>query len=514
MKGIGSKQPESNRSALGLTGSKQSESDGIGLIRMGAMRTQIGLKMTGLLQFGAIALVFLCGMLSITMFAQEPPETEEPQGPPPVMIRSSLSAESGIYVGQKVRLYVEVLTNTWFAKAPQFPELRMPHAICLELSQFGVNFSERIEGQTYAAQRKEYVIYPQRALRYSVPSLTVNITYARPGEEHGEITLNSPPQEFEARAPKEAEGVDYFVTTPRLRVEEEYDRSFDDIKVGDSLMRTISMIADDSVGMLLPPLNFGVTEGLSVYPASPRMEDESNRGVNIGKRFESVTYVMEKEGDYRLPEIVIHWFDPQNEKLHTETLPAVEFAVAANPELEEEMLAFLEEEEAETKEELTASTKKPLDIKNIVYFILAFLLLIAALVIFIIPYLKRFLAWWKRRRSIRAESEKAYFKRLHKSCKKDDPREIMKSLLNWLDKVYPGPGAATVDEFASRSGDLELQVVTAGLKNELYGKFDSDESQEKWSGRDFYRTISQARKNLIKKTKLVAKTSGLQPLNP
>jgi len=505
---------ESNGITLGPSGLRRGESNVIERIRMGAMRIQIGLKMKRLLQVGPIALILLCGILSITIFAQETSESEEPQGPPPVMIRSNLSAEPGIYVGQKVRLYVEVLTDTWFAKAPQFPELRMPHAICLELSQFGVNFSERIEGETYAAQRKEYVIYPQRALRYSIPSLTVNITYARPGEEHGEITLNSPPQEFEARVPKEAEGVDYFVTTPRLRVQEEYDRSFDDIKVGDSLMRTISMIADDSVGMLLPPLNFGVIEGLSVYPASPRMEDESNRGVNIGKRFESVTYVMEKEGDYRLPEIVIHWFDPQNEKLHTETLPAVEFAVAANPELEEEMLAFLEEEETEAEEEIAATKKRPLDIKNILYLGLALSLLAAAIMIFIVPYLKRFFFWGQRRRSIQAESEKAYFKRFQKSCKKGDSKEVLQRLLDWLDKVYPGPGAATVDEFASRSGDLELQALTAGLKSELYGRFDSDESQEKWSGRDFYRTISQVRKNLIKKTKFVAKTSRLQPLNP
>lgn len=450
----------------------------------------------------------------MSVLAQEPPETEEEQGSPPVIIRSSLSPETGVYVGQKVRLFVEVLTNTWFAKAPQFPELRIPHAICLELSQFGVNFSERIEGETYAAQRKEYVIYPQRAARYSVPSLTVNITYARPGEEPGKVTLLSPPQEFKARVPDEAKGVDYFVTTPQLRVKEEYDRSFDDLKVGDSLTRTVSMIADDSVGMLLPPLDFGAIEGLSIYPASPRMEDESNRGVTTGKRFESATYFMEREGEYTLPEINIYWYDPQNEELKTETLPAVDFSVAANLDLEEEMLAFLEDEEKNLEAEIGTAKKRPLDIKNILYLILAVSLLVAALAIFIIPYLKRFMTWWRKRRSILAESEEAYFKRFRKACRKSNPKEAMQSLLNWLDKVYPGPGAATIDDFAGQSGDLELQVLTAGLKSELYGKSGIDEPQEKWSGRDFYRTVSQERKHIIKKARVVAKPSGLQPLNP
>jgi hypothetical protein len=475
--------------------------------RVGLMKTRLGL-------IRIIGSIFLFVIIATSSLAQEPPEPDEQQGPPPVMIRSSLEPETGVYVGQKVRLHVEVLTNTWFAKAPQFPELRIPHAICLELSQFGVNFSERIEGETYAAQRKEYAIYPQRAERYSVPSLTVDITYARPGEPHGEVTLNSPPQVFEARVPDAVKGVDYFVTTPQLRVQEEYDRSFDDLKVGDSLTRTITMIADDSVGMLLPPLDFGLTEGLGVYPASPRMEDESNRGVYTGKRFESVTYVMEKEGDYTLPEITIHWFDLQSEELKTETLSAVELSVAVNPDLEQEMLTFLEEEDVEPEEEIAATQKRSLDVKSLLYLILALALLFAALWIFLIPYLKRCVAWWKRRRSIQAESEEAYFKRFRKSCNKGDPKEIMQGLLTWLDKIYPGPGAATIDDFVRRADDLELQALAAGLKDELYGKSDIDESYTEWSARDFYRTVSQARKRLMKKEKGKVKPFGLQPLNP
>ena len=531
MNGVITRRIESKCIRLAQTVLRRINSNLIGLIRIGLMQNRtnqtklrginfkwIYLNWTDLRRIvlnwiGLTALVFLIGITAISSLAQEPPESKEPEGPPPVMIRSSLEPETGVYVGQKVRLHVEVLTNTWFAKAPQFPELRIPHAICLELSQFGVNFAERIEGETYAAQRKEYAIYPQRAERYSVPSLIVDITYARPGEPHGEVTLNSPPQVFEAQIPEKAKGVDYFVTTPHLQVNEEYDRGFDDLKVGDSLTRSITMIADDSVGMLLPPLDFGLTEGLGVYPASPRMEDESNRGVYTGKRFESVTYVMEKEGDYTLPEITIHWFDLQNEKLKTETLPGVKFSVAANPDLEQERLAFLEEEE-EAKEEIAATQKRPLDVKSLLYLILALALLFAALWIFLIPYLKRCVAWWKRRRSIQAESEEAYFKRFRKSFNKGDPKEIMQGLLTWLDKIYPGPGAATIDDFVRRADDLELQALAAGLKDELYGKSDIDESYTEWSARDFYRTVSQARKRLMRKEQFKTKPTGLQPLNP
>jgi hypothetical protein len=123
-------------------------------------------------------------------------------------------------------------------------------------------------------------------------------------------------------------------------------------------------------------------------------------------------------------------------------------------------------------------------------------------------------AWWKRRRSIQAESEEAYFKRFRKSCNKGDPKEIMQALLTWLDKIYPGPGAATIDDFVRRTDDLELQALAKGLDDELYGKQEIDESHTEWSARDFYRTVSQARKRLLKKEKSKVKPFGLQPLNP
>jgi hypothetical protein len=466
--------------------------------------------------FRAAVRIILCvlGLFAFSLSAQESTDTTESKEPAPVMIRSSVEPETGAYVGQKVRLHVDVMTNTWFPQAPQFPELRIPGAICLELSQFGINFTERIEGETYAVQRKEYVIYPQRAEQYSTPSLTVDIVYARPGQPHGEASLNSPTQTFTARIPEQAKALDYFVTTPRLQVNETYDRQFDGLKVGDSVKRTVTMTADDSVGMLLPPLEFSGTEGLAVYTTAPRMEDESNRGVYTGRRIESATYVMEKEGEYSLPEISIFWFDIQNKQVRTEILPAVSFAVAANPDLEEEMLAFLDEEEPEVEEQITATIKKTLDIKNLVYLIIAIIILLAALWIFIIPFLKRLLAQLKRRKILGAESEKAYFKHFRGACRSGNPNAIMNCLMAWLDRAYKGRGTATLERFLKETYSPELAKQIEQLMTRLYGVERGEVSQKKWSGRVFFKSVARARRKILKSEKVKAGATGLNPLNP
>jgi len=462
----------------------------------------------------ALCLFGLLGLFAITFSAQEPAETREAEEPAPVMIRSSVEPGTGVYVGQKVKLNVDVMTNTWFPKAPQYPELRIPGAICLEMSQFGINFTERIEGETYAVQRKAYVIYPQKAEQYSVPSLTVEIVYARPGQPHGKASLNSPIQTFTARIPEQAEGLDYFVTTPRLQVAEEYDRKFDGLKVGDSIKRSVAMTADDSVGMLLPPLEFSSAEGLAIYPAAPRMEDESNRGVYTGRRIESVTYLMEKEGEYTLPEISIFWFDIQSQTIKTEILPAVNFSVAANPDLEQEMLAFLDEEEEELEKESTATQKKQLNIKNVVYLILAIGIVFAALSIFIIPFLKRLFAWRRRRKQLQAKSEKAYFKHFRAACRSGNPSSIMNSLMAWLNRTYKGYGAATLERFLKEADTSELTKKSEQLMMRLYNPEHSDTSHEEWSSKLFFKSMARARKKLLREEKVKIRATRLKPLNP
>ena len=456
----------------------------------------------------------LCLCVHISVSAQVPVTSHEPTEPKPVIVRSSLDPATGAYVGQKVKLYIEVMTNTWFTKAPQYPELRIPHAICLELSQFGTNYTERIQGETYAIQRKEYVIYPQRAEQYRVPALAVDIVFARPGESAGEVTLSSSALEFDARIPKQAQGVDFFVCTPRLQVQERYDRGFEDMKVGDSVTRTITMTADDSVGMMLPPIYFGPIEGLSVYPKAPKTENTSNRGEYTGTRIESATYVMEEVGSYVLPEIKIFWFDLRSDTLRVEILEAVQFSIAANPDLDIEMLAFLEEEETETDEEISSAVKRRIDVKNLLYLALAILGVSAALWIFLFPFVKKTCAWWKRNKQRKAESEEAYFRHFRKACRRGDGRQIMQRLLNWLDKIHPGPGEATVEEFVQLADDMELKALAAGLKEELYGESESDESYPSWQAVDFYNSVAKARKHLLNEKKARGKPTGLQPLNP
>ena len=63
-----------------------------------------------------------------------------------VRVDAYAEPDGNIYLGQRVRLIVDIRTDTWFTRAPRYPELKLDRAIALMPEGFGVNFTERERG--------------------------------------------------------------------------------------------------------------------------------------------------------------------------------------------------------------------------------------------------------------------------------------------------------------------------------------------------------------------------------
>ena len=53
--------------------------------------------------------------------------------------------------------------------------------------------------------------------------------------------------------------------------------------------------------------------------------------MRVGKRVESVTYALQRAGEYRLPAIDIDWWDTVASTVRRASLPELVLSVAANP---------------------------------------------------------------------------------------------------------------------------------------------------------------------------------------
>ena len=85
------------------------------------------------------------------------------------LIRAQIETDSPVMVGETVTLRVDVLTPSWFPRAPRFPAaLHVENAVAVFDESFRVNLSEPIGGNTWAGIRRHYLIYPQLAGDYTV----------------------------------------------------------------------------------------------------------------------------------------------------------------------------------------------------------------------------------------------------------------------------------------------------------------------------------------------------------
>ncbi|MFT5696016.1 MAG: hypothetical protein ACI9QQ_001995 [Myxococcota bacterium] len=244
-----------------------------------------------------------------------------------VYVEPASDGESRVMLGQQTRLFVEILTDTWFSTAPRYPELSIGGAIILPPEQLGTNFTEQINGTTHSGQRRGYVIYPQRIGQLVVPSFEISLAIATEGRSSAPLALRTPAQRIEVIAPPDVETLTGFFTTPRLEVHDTWDKPLEDLEVGFAIKRTVRLSGEQMLGMLLPKLVFEAPEGIAVYADAPRVHDRINRGQYRGERRQTVTYVLQEPGTYELAPVELQWWDPVQEELRSATLSTPEFHV-------------------------------------------------------------------------------------------------------------------------------------------------------------------------------------------
>ncbi len=443
-----------------------------------------------------LSIAVLLAVAAIPLVAQETSEGGAQAEPQP-FARSRLEPGDRVTVGQSLTIVVEVLVPTWFTGAPSFPSLDVGDAIAI-FEDRGINFTERIEGETWAGQSRSYQVYPQRSGEFEIAAIPVRVRYMSPSSgPRGEKTVSPPPVRFNAIVPPGAEDLSYFISTTELAIEQSFDREPGTLKVGDAFIRTITITVKDALSMVIPPLPLDAAPGLAVYPDPPEVwEKGGERGQQIvGIRVERTTYVAEKAGDYQLAPLELSWWDVQSERMQTSNLPALDFYVEPNPGLMAEIPLPPEdaiESPAGAKSKARVSLLEllrrwgiPLTFAWLIFWLLSRLWRRYQ------PALSRQLADSRRRRR---ESEAVYFARFRRAVRSDDPRSTWNELAAWLDRIHRGPGAATIRAFVEASGDSALERQAEALEELLFARREGVESG--WSKRSFYRAVSNARRKL------------------
>jgi len=425
-----------------------------------------------------------------------------------VLIRARVEPAQ-VFVGQKVTLSVDVMTKTWFADAPAFPDvLDVENAIVIPPGPFGVNSSRVMDGDRYAVQTKKYSIIPTGIGRFTVPSFGVRLVVAREDASRSpEIVLKTPNLAFETRVPEAARGLGLVVSTPRLEIREHWSRGLDRLKVGDSVTRTLTTTIENSAAMLAPVPEFDAPEGVALYPQRPILKDERNRGEMRGSRVDRVVYTLEAEGAFDLAEIVIHWWEPGTGNLHREVLPGVHFEVEANPELVVETFGPEEGAENEATEPQGNGFQEMVDLLR--PWVAVALFLAVAFLLFRRP-LRAALKAWTGLRSKGAE-EKKRFRDFKRTARQGRARSTVKALIPWLDSWRVDGKPGSLGFLVQTSGDPVLKAQIEALESAAFADVSGD---AQWDPSLLIKRVSVVRSRGSGKKPTGPSVGGLPELNP
>jgi hypothetical protein len=441
---------------------------------------------------GALAFATLTAIASAQSPAPDPTATVT-LDPPRVM------------VGQKTTLVVTVLAPNYMPAPPVIPDFQVRNAVTRSLG--AVNQTETRDGVTFAGIRYEFAIYPQEAGNYALASQPVTVTYAVDPPNTRKVDIALPRQTFEAFIPDAAQDLDPFVAAESLTVEQKIERSSQDLKVGDSIKRTVTMKGAGTPAMLLPPPEFAKIDGLALYPDQPVLQDnfDQRSGALSATRTDDATYMLQRAGDYTLPAINFAWWNARDSKIERARADAVTLHVADNP--------------AWRASAPGATPASGWNWHAPVFWLLDhwLLTLVALLVVGAIAWVAPAAARTIKqrvatRRASQLASEAWSFEQLRAAIHRRDAEKAYFALLDWLRRFGHETSVGSVEALKRSAQDAVLNREISAIETNLFGP--QDALSVAWSPRRLLKRVTIARRRLRRSAAVTAESLLPDGLNP
>ena len=222
-----------------------------------------------------------------------------------------------VSVNEQVILNIEVATPRWLTGGTRIGSIEIPNVIAKQRNQLATNYTERVGGTTWSRQRWEVTLYPMTSGEFVIPTVPVRVQVSAPDGSNVGGTLYTQPIKFEASLPSGllSDESPWFAATD-VNVEQQWQRSNDELKVGDAITRTVTIKAKDSLSVLLPDvLNNESTQQYQAYPQPNRLNDTQERGDYRSSRMEESVYVIQQGGEFTLPDFSFQWWNSKNQRL-------------------------------------------------------------------------------------------------------------------------------------------------------------------------------------------------------
>ncbi|PTU74870.1 BatD family protein [Pseudomonas mangrovi] len=414
----------------------------------------------------------------------------------PIFIDASLDSES-VYVQAQALLTLRIFHSVSLYDDSSLTPLQVADARVEQLGE-PRTYEQIVNGVRHGVIELRYAIFPLKSGQLTLPSQVFSATPVlrnrnelnpfgpRPGtltrvrSPQIPLTVKPIPAGYPQGAP--------WLPARSLTLEESWNPSPEALLVGDSLTRTLRVVAEGLASVQLPPLKQPDLAGLRNYPDQPRLDDSQGDGGITGSREESLALVPTRSDSFVLPDVELFWWNTESDRLERAILAPRTLNVADNPQLDDPR---------------SAAPEPPTNVEQVLLWPwqLGNLLLACSTLL-------GFALWWRARRQPAVQrsaqsgpSPRTLLDEIKRACQANDPHATRQALDAWA-RQFP----ETLAEMAARYAPLSDALD--GLNGALYS-----EIGQLWQGDALWQAVRSLPAPETAQTP-GSETSQLPPLYP
>ncbi|MEH6470565.1 MAG: BatD family protein [Halopseudomonas sp.] len=238
----------------------------------------------------------------------------------PLILKALLNSPTA-YQGGVINLSVKLYYNL----ALQSAELTQPKIEGARVELFGdqQSYTETLGSQNYQVIEQQYLVQADSAGRHLIPALHFNGTDGRGSA----IAIESKPVEFNIMPLPNGLSAQPQLVASEVQLQQQWLQSFDNLRAGDTLTRSITLTAHGVPAQWLPDIQLANSDGVSVYPQTAQLQQHSVNGVLVSRKQIDFKLLLTQPGKQHLSEVSLHWWDSVGDKPQTAQLQAANILV-------------------------------------------------------------------------------------------------------------------------------------------------------------------------------------------
>lgn len=430
--------------------------------------------------------------------------------------------KDSVYVQEQLLFTVRLYYTINGIRNPQFTELEMEDSV-IQLIGSPNQYEKLIDGVRYGVYEKRYVIFPQRSGPLEIPDIlfrgevtdgSSNFVFRNLNTRRVTAFIEGISIDIKER-PAAAQELDFWLPVSNLTLEESWSTDLSDLRVGDNVVRTITMTADGLDGAVLPPFSPTEIEGLNLYPDPAGIERTFVDGAIVGTRIETTSMVPIDSGNFEIPEISIPWWNIETDQLEATVIPATRISIAtvtgevpaeqtvASTENLEELLAQLPVVDQDMIDEQAEAEFIEVEAAWLNYSIAAaFIIVLFSIYKLVIADNKREISAYftHMRAQIAAKyspenNERVAFKQLVRACGGNDLNTVREKLITWCDHFIEDRRVLSMEDIMQQTEAPALREHVQNIQTTLFQNGKEQIEGSPFDAKQLLRIVSQLRKS-------------------